>query len=237
MTAGSPCGTQRSNYWKKLTARQYEQPDRPPAFHFTQDQVWKGLSAGEGGQETVLCNGLVRDWVSWQFQKTKLFQVLTKVLEGLSPHPDEVLRPGEPVRASLHDARDEPTLEMPYGTIPVSIVSAGMRRVLALAYLIVWTWSEHKVASDLLHQPPTDRLILLFDEVEAHLHPQWQRVILPAVFDVIGELYSDIFSREVQILGDDPRPSRIGIGRVTVSTRSWIVKSPSFLAWKSEMLL
>jgi hypothetical protein len=81
-----------------------------------------------------------------------------------------------------------------------------MRRVLALAYLLVWTWSEHKAASALLHQPPTDRLVLLFDEVEAHLHPQWQRVLLPAVFDVIGKLYSDIFKREVQILATTHAP-------------------------------
>lgn len=194
------------NYWKKLVAKEYEQPDRPSAFQFTQEQVWKGLPADLGAGETVLCNGLVRDWILWQFQKKDLFAVLTEVLKGLSPHPDEVLRPGEPIRSSIIDARDEPTLELPYGTVPVSIASAGMRRVLALAYLLVWTWSEHKTASDLLQQAPTDRLVLLFDEVEAHLHPQWQRVLLPAVFEVIENLFSDIFHREVQILATTHSP-------------------------------
>ena len=191
------------NYWKKLAAREYEQADRPSAFQFTQDQVWKGLETAEG---TVLCNGLLRDWILWQFQKKELFQVLTDVLAGLSPHQDEVLRPGQPVRSSLVDVREEPTLELPYGTIPVTIASSGMRRVLALAYLLVWTWSEHKAASALLHQPPTDRLVLLMDEVEAHLHPQWQRVLLPAVLGVIRTLYSDIFKRDSQILATTHAP-------------------------------
>ena len=194
------------NYWKKLAAREFEHPDRPSAFQFTQDQVWKGLQTGEGNGETVLCNGLLRDWILWQFQKKDLFKVLTEVLAGLSPHQDEVLRPGEPVRSSVVDVRDEPTLELPYGTVPVTVASAGMRRMLALAYLLVWTWSEHKAASALLHQPTTDRLVLLIDEVEAHLHPQWQRVLLPAVLDVIGKLYSDIFKREVQILATTHAP-------------------------------
>lgn len=194
------------NYWKKLAAREYEKPDRPSAFQFTQHQVWNGLETGEGSNKTVLCNGLLRDWILWQYQKKDLFKTLTEVLAGLSPHPDEVLRPGKPVRSSLLDAREEPTLELPYGTVPVSLASAGMRRVLALAYLLVWTWSEHKAASALLHQSPTDRLVLLFDEVESHLHPQWQRVLLPAVLDVIGKPNGGLFAREVQILATTHAP-------------------------------
>jgi hypothetical protein len=33
---------------------------------------------------------------------------------------------------------------MPYGPVPVTQAAAGMRRVLALAYLLVWTWEEHE---------------------------------------------------------------------------------------------
>lgn len=189
------------NYWKKLSARDYDEPDRPAAFHFSKDEVWEGLEEGS----TPLCNGLLRDWVSWQFQKKDLFRTFTKVLEGLSPHENEVLRPGEPIRASVVDARDEPTLEMPYGTIPVTIASAGMKRILALAYLITWAWSEHKTASQILQQKPTDRLVILIDEAEAHLHPQWQRVLLPSVLGVVDTLFSDIF-REVQIFATTHAP-------------------------------
>jgi hypothetical protein len=73
---------------------------------------------------------------------------------------------------------------MSYGTVPLTHASAGVRRIVGLAYLLVWAWSEHLLASRLRKQAPADRLVLLFDEVEAHLHPRWQRSILPALLQV-----------------------------------------------------
>jgi len=74
----------------------------------------------------------------------------------------------------------------------VTQASAGMKRILGLAYLLVWTWYEHSQASILLNQPPTDTIILLMDEVESHLHPQWQRTILPAMLNVATGLNEKI---------------------------------------------
>jgi hypothetical protein len=94
------------------------------------------------------------------------------------------MEPGEPMRVSVEDVRDIPTIKMPYGTVPVIHASAGMKRILGLAYLLVWTWYEHLQASKLRKRQPTDQIILLMDEVESHLHPQWQRSIMPAVLEV-----------------------------------------------------
>ena len=58
---------------------------------------------------------------------------------------------------------------MPYGRIPVTQTAAGMRRVLALAYLLVWAWDEHLRVSQLKKEPPTNRIVFLFDEVEVRL--------------------------------------------------------------------
>lgn len=57
-----------------------------------------------------------------------------------------------------------------------------------MAYLLVWAWTEHLHASEILDQAPTRELIFLVDEFEAHLHPRWQRRIVPALLDVIKEL-------------------------------------------------
>lgn len=171
------------------------------AFQFTRDQVWNGLSAEDG---TTLCNGLIRDWATWQLQRGHAFDMLTRVLEILSPNPRETIRPGAATtRVSIHDVRDIPTIELPYGTIPVVHASAGMKRILALAYLLVWMWREHVEAANLKNQPPSTSLVLLFDEVEAHLHPQWQRVIVPAALRVARELSPEI---EVQILATTHAP-------------------------------
>ena len=51
-------------------------------------------------------------------------------------------------------------------------------------YLIVWAWETHQNAAQLRGQPVTHRMILLIDELEAHLHPKWQRSILPALLAV-----------------------------------------------------
>ena len=172
------------NHWKALALEGIDQPDRPNAYHFRPDNIWNGLEA----EKKVLCNGLIRDWVTWQNQpdqnSSSPFQLLSKVIEKLSPHPSEWMRPGNPIRVSIEDVRDIPTVELPYASIPVTQASAGIKRILGLAYLLVWTWYEHEQASLLLNQPPTDTVILLMDEVESHLHPQWQRSILPAMLSV-----------------------------------------------------
>jgi hypothetical protein len=171
------------------------------AFQLTRDQVWNGLSAEDG---TTLCNGLVRDWATWQLQRGSAFDTLTRVLQTLSPNPEEAIRPGAATtRISIHDVRDIPTIDLPYGTIPVVHASAGMKRILALSYLLVWMWREHVEAAKLKNQAPSTSLVLLFDEVEAHLHPQWQRVIVPALLRVVRELSPDI---EVQILATTHAP-------------------------------
>ena len=58
--------------------------------------------------------------------------------------------------------------------------------------MLVWTWYEHKQACRLLEKQPTDAVVFLIDEVEGHLHPKWQRSILPSLLEVAQILASDI---------------------------------------------
>jgi hypothetical protein len=169
-------------------------------FSLDPTAVWEGLTAEDG---TTLCNGLIRDWVAWQFQKPALFDLFARVLAKLSPHPDEKLQPGPPQRVSIEDARDIPTIVLPYGHVPVTHASAGMRRVLALAYVLVWTWYEHTEAARLMNVAPLSEMVLLLDEVDAHLHPTWQRVILPALFEVFPEIERAL---RVQVLASTHAP-------------------------------
>ena len=81
-----------------------------------------------------------------------------------------------------------PTLAMPYGDVPILQASAAMRRVAALAYLLVWSLREHRKAQEFLGAEPVGQIVFLVDELESHLHPRWQRAILPALLDVIERL-------------------------------------------------
>jgi hypothetical protein len=95
-------------------------------------------------------------------------------------------------RISLDDIRDMPTLAMPYGRdVPIVHASAGMRRIAALTYLLVWAWQEHLRASELKQREPTRQVIFLIDEVEAHLHPRWQRVVMRSLIDVVATLMTE----------------------------------------------
>lgn len=143
---------------------------------FSSADVWDGL---QGRIE-----GLIRDWIRWQNSPTNYpFEVFAAVLKRLSPPDLGEMKPGRPTRIP-DDPRDIPTLVHPYGETPIIFESAGVRRIITLAYLIVWAWHEHVVASRMMQSQPQRRMVVLIDEIEAHLHPKWQRALLPALMDV-----------------------------------------------------
>ncbi len=156
---------------------------RPRTFHFSRETLWNGLE--ENGE--TLCNGLIRDWVAWQNQPgASPFAVLKSVVVSLSPSGEEPIEIGAPVRLSAVNVKDYPTLSLPFGEVPLPHASAAMKRIVSLAYLVTWAWDEHKRASRLRNQPAAGNMVLLFDEVESHLHPLWQRTIVPSLLG-LGE--------------------------------------------------
>ncbi|MEX8499291.1 MAG: AAA family ATPase [Leptothrix ochracea] len=173
------------NDWKS-DKRETATPNRPRSFDFTPENVWNGLQASDG--KTQLCNGLLHDWVLWQEGRKPAFDDLVKVLDALSPSGVEKVQPGTPMRVG-DSVRDFPSLRMPYGQdVPLIHASAGMRRIAALAYLLVWTWREHQLACERFRVDPAREVIFLIDEIECHLHPQWQRRIVPALLNVMDAL-------------------------------------------------
>ncbi len=164
---------------------------------FSREDVWNGLSTTLGGRTSYLSNGLIEDWVYWQNSPDKkIFETFKKVLLRLSPPGLNLgdlgpLEPGKPRRIP-GDSRLIPTIQHSYGEVPLVYASAGVKRIVALAYLMVWAWEEHNTQSSLIRKPPQRRMVILIDEIEAHLHPQWQRTILPALFEVWKDLSPDI---------------------------------------------
>lgn len=178
---GFSCWDPARNYWKG------ENPDREAAYLFKPDEVWDGLPLDEPDK---LCNGLITDWGYWQLEDKEPFQQLKRVLKALSPSIDEPLEPGGLIsKVSMDDSRKHPSIKMPYGQqVPLIHASAGIRRVVALAYLLVWSWQEHLDACELQGKEPAREIIFLIDEIDAHLHPQWQRRIVPALLEVMEAL-------------------------------------------------
>ncbi len=212
------------NYWKPslTTINPTGWERRPRPFHFSQQTLWYGLPEND----PTLCNGLIRDWVTWQNQwmrddalhqvtpESSPFVVLRSLIKHFEPPPPtelnhsassprEFIQIGMPVRIHPDDVKDYPALTMSYGDIPIVHASAGMKRIVSLAYLLTWAWDEHKRASRLRNQEPVEHIVLLIDEVESHLHPRWQRTLLPSILDVGEALMADI---DLQILATTHSP-------------------------------
>jgi hypothetical protein len=85
----------------------------------------------------------------------------------------------------------------------LDVASAGMRRILSLAYVLVWAWHNHLEVAALLRKEPVWNLLLLVDELDVHLHPKWQRGILPALLTVGKALAPEV---EVQLVAATHSP-------------------------------
>jgi hypothetical protein len=151
---------------------------------FSRQDVWDGIPGS--------IEGLMRDWVKWQNTPNKYpFDVLRNVLNAMSPPDLGPLNPGEAIRI-LNDSREIPTVKHYYGETPIIHASAGVKRIITLAYLIVWAWNEHKIGASLNNINPENRMVIIIDEIEEHLHPKWQRVILQALIGIHTSLSEEI---------------------------------------------
>ncbi len=154
----------------------------------------KEILDGKRTPERTIIRGLIEDWVTWQEKKlgtagAKAFAHLRKILETLSPNPegDEKIEIAEPERL-VGDSRAFPQIDIGYGAVPIVHASAAMQRIISLAYLITWAWHEHVEEARVSKEKPVKNLVFLMDEVENHLHPEWQRRILPALLKVLESL-------------------------------------------------
>ncbi len=159
---------------------------RSNAYQFREPDIWDGLALG-AETSTRVCEGLVRDVSRWAGQPGNVdFEQIAKLVEQLAGHePFRLTRKFE--RIYIDDAREFPIVSGPAGELPIAHAPAGLRRILGLAYLVVWAWREHKAAASLKRRSPTSSLVLLVDEVESHLHPKWQRTILPSLLRALNQ--------------------------------------------------
>ena len=157
--------------------------------------LWHGKQGLNIHNRTVsICNGLLSDWVDWQTRSAQfdeIFGTFRRCLQLLSPPGEPPLEVDEPTHLA-GDERETPTLKMPYGTVPILHASAAVQRIVGLVYVVIWAWFRHRRFARLSGRHPQDQLVLIVDEVEAHLHPRWQRSIVPALIDAVGSLSGEL---------------------------------------------
>lgn len=174
------------NYWKQ--DKNTDVPAKIPAYVFTQKEIWFGKQSDD---KQYVFMGLMTDWVNWQMGQTQEFKHLQDVLSTLSTN-QEPLKIGKLGRISLDDERQFPTITMPYGQdVLLPHASSAIKKIVTLAYLLVYSWQKHLENAELLGKEPTNQITFIFDEMEAHLHPKWQQKIVPAILKVMENLNSE----------------------------------------------
>lgn len=171
------------NYWVDGEERKKEK-----AQVFSQSEIWDGFSNEE---TSTYFSGLLRDWELWQSAKTKEFEQLKDILKTLSTE-EEPLELGELKPFRLDDDRRYPTLNTSYGkNILFPHLSSGVKRIITLTYFLVYAWKRHCDSAEAIGEEQTKQITFLIDEMEAHLHPKWQRQIVPSILKMMENLSSE----------------------------------------------
>ncbi len=186
------------NYWK--TRGKVDVQDQLPGYVFTGREVWDGLEMIHKGSPVPVCKGLINDLVNWIASGADESARVNAVLSRLSPSrdPEEKLRSGIMPSISINTPGDIPTIQSGSSTpVPIMHASAGIKRIVQLAYMLVWTWKEHIRVAKELGVERAQQVVFLIDEIECHLHPRWQRTILGSLLEMIKVIHK---SAQIQLI-------------------------------------
>jgi len=71
-----------------------------------------------------------------------------------------------------------PEFKTPDGTLPFSVLSQGTQSIIQWLGFFLIAYAEHYKSPIHLEEKPG---VMIIDEIDAHMHPSWQRRILPAL--------------------------------------------------------
>lgn len=174
---------ERSRHYENVSISFTQQTTRI----YSQAELWNGVQKRRRQE----FNGLIADWGDWQREGSFAYECLKNGVRHLSPK-GEPFSIGSLRRVKADDSRKFPTIKSEFGKeTPLIYASAGIRKILSLLYAMTWAWNEHVELCQKYKMTPATKIVLMVDEVESHLHPQWQRSILKSLESVMGDLLTD----------------------------------------------
>ncbi|MCH7813831.1 MAG: AAA family ATPase [Planctomycetes bacterium] len=144
---------------------------------------------------------------------------------------------GFPIRF-VRIAEDErglyPEFETPDGTVPLDVLSQGTQSLIQWIAGLLIGYAKHYDFPASLNDKPG---ILIVDEIDAHLHPSWQRRVIPAIakhfpsLQIFCSTHSPLMlaglkAGQIQLL------TRNGKGGVTVSR-----SETDIIGWSSDEII
>ena len=133
--------------------------------------------------ETVIQKIVELDYRSYLRGKKELRIIIDKIGEMASQITDGFVRQFSGVDEDAHGFY--PRFETIDGTLPLNTVSQGTQSVIQwLAHLLMSYAEYYDFPANLRDQPG----VLIVDEIDAHMHPSWQRNIIPTLIDHLPNL-------------------------------------------------
>lgn len=182
--------------------------------HPTDEQVKTGRS--RGGQAAAFADALsdvrplhLRDMASWLLAQEALAQELPRArahLEALKSAAARFLPTCSGLRAT--NGADKPQLLISKDGVELDVryLSEGERGALALALDLARRLSQ---ANPGLDDPVKDGVgIVLIDEIDMHMHPLWQRRLVPLLTETFRSCQFIATSHSPQVIGET-QPSKV----------------------------
>ena len=131
----------------------------------------------------------------------------------------------------VHEDEDGlfPKFGTPSGKLPLNVLSQGTQSIIHwLAHLLIGYAEYYNFPPDFEEKPG----ILIIDEIDAHLHPSWQRRIIPALTECFPKLQifcsthsplmlAGLKAGQVQLLRRDLGTSKVTVSRNESDIGGW----------------
>jgi hypothetical protein len=142
-------------------------------YNLSEEAVLFGLTEKVGERELKISLGMVWDLVMWQLEKNAKHHAFLRALSTLSA--GQLICGESFARVGLSEAREYPTFKKANGEeVALTFASASERRLITLAYMLVWAWSEHRSRAEALGIKDNPQVSFIVDGIETYLDPQWQ---------------------------------------------------------------
>lgn len=182
--------------------------------------------------ESVIRRMIDLDYAAYRQGKPHIRQLIEQVAsiasEVTDGFPVEFLRVGQDEQGLF------PEFKTPDGILPLNVLSQGTQSIIQWLAQFLFGYAQYYDYPENLAEKPG---ILLVDEIDAHLHPSWQRRILPALtghfpnLQIFCSTHSPLMlaglkEGQVQLLRRDAN------GQVTVSRNE-----TDIIGWSAEEIL
>ena len=135
------------------------------------------------GDQEIIQRIVNLDYAAYRKKRPEIGDIIRKIISLASEltegFPMNFLGIGEDERGLF------PQVTTPSGVLPVHVLSQGTQSIIhCLAHLIIGYAEYYGFPTDLEKKPG----ILVIDEIDAHLHPSWQRRIIPTLLRYFPKL-------------------------------------------------